>query len=52
MLNIVKELSDYIGKDTGLDKQYINLTILTILTFIFFSILKAIIKKDIFRTKC
>ena len=45
MLNIVKELSDYIGKDTGLDKQYINLTILTILTFIFFSILKAIIKK-------
>ncbi len=45
MLKLIEELSEYIGKDTGLDKQYINLTILTILTFIFFSILKAIIKK-------
>lgn len=45
MLKLIEGLSEYIGKDTGLDKQYINLTILTILTFIFFSILKAIIKK-------
>ena len=45
MLKLIEELSEYIGKDTGLDKQYINSIILTILTFIFFSILKAIIKK-------
>lgn len=45
MLNIIKELSEYIEKDTGFNKQYVNLTILTILTFIFFAVLKAIIKK-------
>ena len=45
MLNIIKEISEYIGKDMGINEDYVKLTILTIFVFIVFGILKAVIKK-------
>lgn len=41
----IQNLSDYISKITGIDSEYIKLAILTIFIFIFFGIIKAIIKK-------
>lgn len=44
-MEYIQEFSDYIGKITGIDSEYISLTILTICIFLFFGIIKAIIKK-------
>lgn len=41
----IQDLSDYISKIIGIDSEYIKLTILTIFIFLFFGIIKAIIKK-------
>ena len=45
MLKIIGELSEYMGKDTGINDEYIKLTIYTILAFLFFDLLKLIIRK-------
>lgn len=45
MLKIIEEFSEYIGANLGINKAYINLTILTILVILFFDILKFIIRK-------
>ncbi len=45
MLNFFEEISKYISQDTGINKEYIHLTILTILAFLFFDILKFLIRK-------
>ena len=37
MLKVLEELSEYISRDIGLDKEYVYLTILTIFTILFFS---------------
>ncbi len=44
-MEYIQEFSDHIGKITGIDSEYISLTILTICIFLFFGIIKAIIKK-------
>ena len=44
MLKIIEEFSEYIGANLGINKVYINLTILTILVILFFDILKFIIR--------
>ena len=45
MLKIIEEFSEYIGANLGINKAYINLTILTIFVILFFDILKFIIRK-------
>ena len=45
MLKIIEEFSEYIGANLGINKIYINLTILTVLVILFFDILKFIIRK-------
>lgn len=45
MLKIIEEFSEYIGRNLGINKEYINLTVLTILAVLFFDILKLIIRK-------
>lgn len=45
MLKIIDEFSKYIGRNLGINKEYINLTVLTILAVLFFDILKLIIRK-------
>lgn len=44
-LKLVHELADYIHEILGFDSEYIELTILTILIFLIFGILKAIMKE-------
>ena len=45
MLKIIEEFSEYIGANLGINKIYINLTILTVLVILLFDILKFIIRK-------
>ena len=45
MLKIIEEFSEYIGANLGINKVYINLTILTVLVILLFDILKFIIRK-------
>ena len=44
-MEYIEEFSIYISKFIGIDHEYIKLTILTILVFLFFGIIKSIIKK-------
>ena len=44
-MGYITEFSAYLGKMTGVDSEYIKLTILTILIFLVFGIMKSIIKK-------
>ena len=44
-MGYIQEFSNYIGKITGIDSEYIKLTILTVLIFFIFGIIKSIIKK-------
>ena len=44
-MKYITEFSAYLGKMTGVDSEYIKLTILTILIFLVFGIMKSIIKK-------
>ena len=45
MLKILEEFSEYIGRDTGINKEYIHLTILTILAVLFFDLIKLATRK-------
>ena len=45
MLKVLEELSEYISRDIGLEKQYVYLTILTIFAILFFDIAKFVIRK-------
>ena len=45
MLNIFEEFSEYIGRDLGINKNYVHLTILTILTILFFDLIKLATRK-------
>ena len=45
MLNIFEEFSEYIGRDLGINKDYVHLTILTILTILFFDLIKLATRK-------
>lgn len=45
MLKILEEFSEYVGKDTGINKEYIHLTILTILAVLFFDLIKLATRK-------
>ena len=40
MLKILEEFSEYVGRDTGINKEYIHLTILTIFAVLFFDLIK------------
>ena len=44
-MEYITEFSAYLGKITGIDSEYIKLTILTVLIFLIFGIIKSIIKK-------
>lgn len=44
-MGYIQEFSIYLGKMTGIDSEYIKLTIITILIFLVFGIIKSIIKK-------
>lgn len=44
-MEYIKDFSEYLGKIAGIDSEYIKLTILTILIFFVFGIIKTIIKK-------
>ncbi len=44
-MGYIQEFSIYLGKMTGMDSEYIKLTIITILIFLVFGIIKSIIKK-------
>lgn len=44
-MGYIQEFSNYIGEITGIDSEYIKLTILTILIFFIFGVIKSIIKK-------
>lgn len=44
-MGYIQEFSNYIGRITGIDSEYIKLTILTIFIFLIFGIIKSIIKK-------
>ena len=44
-MKYIIEFAEYLGKMTGIDSEYIKLSILTILIFLVFGIIKAIIKK-------
>ena len=39
MLNFFGEISEYISRDTGINKEYIHLTILTIIAILFFLVI-------------
>jgi len=45
MLKILEEFSEYVGRDTGINKEYIHLTILTIFAILFFDIIKLATRK-------
>ena len=45
MLKILEEFSEYIGRDTGINKEYIHLTILTIFAVLFFDLIKLATRK-------
>ena len=45
MLNIFEGFSEYIGRDLGINKNYVHLTILTILTILFFDLIKLATRK-------
>lgn len=45
MLKILEEFSEYVGKDIGINKEYIHLTILTILAVLFFDLIKLATRK-------
>lgn len=45
MLKILEEFSEYVGKDTGINKEYIHLTILTIFAVLFFDLIKLATRK-------
>ena len=45
MLNIFEGFSEYIGRDLGINKDYVHLTILTILTILFFDLIKLATRK-------
>ena len=45
MLKILEEFSEYVGRDTGINKEYIHLTILTILAVLFFDLIKLATRK-------
>ena len=44
-MEYITEFSAYLGRITGIDSEYIKLTILTVLIFLVFGIIKSIIKK-------
>ena len=44
-MEYIRDFSEYLGKIAGIDSEYIKLTILTILIFFVFGIIKSIIKK-------
>ena len=44
-MGYITEFSAYLGRITGIDSEYIKLTILTVLIFFVFGIIKSIIKK-------
>ena len=44
-MEYIIEFSAYLGRITGIDSEYIKLTILTVLIFLVFGIIKSIIKK-------
>ena len=44
-MKYITEFSIYLGRITGIDSEYINLTILTALIFLLFGIIKLIIKR-------
>lgn len=44
-MEYITDFSVYLGRITGIDSEYIKLTILTILIFFVFGIIKSIIKK-------
>ena len=43
-MTVIQDMSQYIGEKTGFNSDYIKLIILTLLVFIVFGILKAIVK--------
>ena len=43
-MTVIQDMSQYIGEKTGFNRDYIKLIILTLLVFIVFGILKAIVK--------
>lgn len=45
MMEYIKDFSLYLGEITGIDSEYIKLTILTILIFFVFGVIKSVIKK-------
>ena len=45
MLKILEEFSEYVGRDTGINKEYIHLTILTIFAVLFFDLIKLATRK-------
>ena len=45
MLNFFGEISEYISRDTGINKEYIHLTILTIIAILFFDLIKLATRK-------
>ena len=45
MLKVLEEFSEYIGRDTGINKEYIHLTILTIFAILFFDLIKLATRK-------
>ena len=44
-MEYIRDFSAYLGRITGIDSEYIKLTILTILIFLVFGVIKSIIKK-------
>ena len=44
-MEYITEFSAYLGRITGIDREYIKLTLLTILIFFVFGVIKSIIKK-------
>ncbi len=45
MLKILEEFSEYVGRDTGINKEYIHLTILTIFAVLFFDLIRLATRK-------
>ena len=45
MLSFFGEISEYISRDTGINKEYIHLTILTIIAILFFDLIKLATRK-------
>ena len=45
MLSFFGEISEYISRDTGINKEYIHLTILTIFAILFFDLIKLATRK-------